>query len=589
MSNTPENTSVIETLLKEGIAAARLGEREIARDRLHKVIELDRNNEKAWFWLAAVVETIAERRQCLESVLLINPNNQRAQTLLEQIEQATQLAGSQVASRSRGAMATIAVAGAVLIGAVFFLALSLLGGDDNGDTTDPTSVTDANIAAVVEDATSQPVAPPTATETPAVVATATITFTPRPTLPPLATSTSTPTLAPANTALPIVPAEGIEGRLLVTSGRFFFSAPDYQQIFLVPVNNVEQRVQVAPDIVRAQMMSANPNADRFVTEQFNSGQNNVTLQLINFNGTNSISLNRYWDRPALSEQRTPRWSPVAAEIVFVAKTGFDRQNNLYIVDVSGDLNAPPPEVDPDDPEATLPPPAIMQLTNTEDVDETWPAWSPDGQRVVYVADTALTGFDSIDLRIIDVATRDIYALTTDGLGVIESMPNWGGPDGNQIVYSVINPDGTSDIWIVDASLAVLLEEGPSEPETPPTEEAVEPSDDPVEVVPPDETSEETPTPTPTATLTPTPTPTPTATPTEVPVDVSVVSGSLLIDLGPQDIMPIWSPDGRYIVFSSNKANDANDFDVYVYDFETGNVFLILEQPESREVAFDWFE
>ncbi|PJF43747.1 MAG: hypothetical protein CUN55_07495 [Phototrophicales bacterium] len=579
MSDTPKNeqdkneivdtNDVIANLLKEGIAAARLGDRETARNRLRQVIELDRNNEKAWFWLAAVVETVEERRQCLESVLLINPNNQRAQTLLEQIEHAKSLVESKTKSGGRSGIIAIAVGAAILIATISFGILTILG---NGDDEDKgTAATD--VVAVAPTNT----VPPTQSNT----LIPTNTATPRPTLPPMATSTPTSTPLPTNTPLPTLSTDNISGQLFIISGDFFFSAPEYQQLFILPLDDPTQLLSVTGQNVRGRVMSVSPNADKFVTEQYNSGQDIITLQVININGTESISLSRYWDRPLLTQQKTPRWSPNTPQIVFVGKTGFDREHDLYVIAVSGELDPEIPEVDPNDPDATPPPSPLVRMTMTEDVDETWPAWSPDGKYLVYVADTSLSGTGGVDLRMLDIQTLDVYAITNDGLDVVESMPNWGGPNGNLIVYSATNPDGTSDIWIVDASQAYFLETTsiPDVVETA-TPDTIESPDAPSETATPIEES----------TLVPTEEPTSNDIATSEPnEDVDILSGMLLIDLGPQDIMPIWSPDGRYIVFSSNTVENPRDFDIYIYDYETGELFSVLVIPDSREVAYDWFE
>lgn len=68
----------IETRLERGIEAAKAGENERARDILVHVIELDQYNERAWLWLSAVVETVIDKRVCLENVLFINPDNAQA-------------------------------------------------------------------------------------------------------------------------------------------------------------------------------------------------------------------------------------------------------------------------------------------------------------------------------------------------------------------------------------------------------------------------------------------------------------------------------------------------------------------------------
>ena len=75
----------IKRLLQEGREAARQGDKATARDRFEQVTELDENNERAWFYLASVVDTDEERRICLTNVLVINPNNERAQELMEKL------------------------------------------------------------------------------------------------------------------------------------------------------------------------------------------------------------------------------------------------------------------------------------------------------------------------------------------------------------------------------------------------------------------------------------------------------------------------------------------------------------------------
>lgn len=71
--------------LQAGIAAAKAGNRAAARELLEGVLAQDSQNELAWVWLAGVVNTIAERRVCLERVLAINPHNEVARRALLQL------------------------------------------------------------------------------------------------------------------------------------------------------------------------------------------------------------------------------------------------------------------------------------------------------------------------------------------------------------------------------------------------------------------------------------------------------------------------------------------------------------------------
>lgn len=67
-----------EKLLQEGIAAAKAGKRDAARTALMQVVEVDERNERAWLWLAGVVDDPADQRVCLENVLDLNPENTQA-------------------------------------------------------------------------------------------------------------------------------------------------------------------------------------------------------------------------------------------------------------------------------------------------------------------------------------------------------------------------------------------------------------------------------------------------------------------------------------------------------------------------------
>ncbi len=72
-----------EELLRQGIDAARSGQRDTARALLMRVVEADERNELAWLWLSAVVDDPEDQRICLENVLDINPQNMQARRGIE--------------------------------------------------------------------------------------------------------------------------------------------------------------------------------------------------------------------------------------------------------------------------------------------------------------------------------------------------------------------------------------------------------------------------------------------------------------------------------------------------------------------------
>jgi len=70
-------------LLQQGIALAKAGHSEQARNILLQVIELDERNESAWLWLSGVVDSDDDRAVALGNVLVINPNNEWAKRGLQ--------------------------------------------------------------------------------------------------------------------------------------------------------------------------------------------------------------------------------------------------------------------------------------------------------------------------------------------------------------------------------------------------------------------------------------------------------------------------------------------------------------------------
>lgn len=68
----------VEAMVREGINAFKTGRKDEARALLLKATELDQYNEQAWLWLSGLMDTPEDQRTCLENVLAINPENERA-------------------------------------------------------------------------------------------------------------------------------------------------------------------------------------------------------------------------------------------------------------------------------------------------------------------------------------------------------------------------------------------------------------------------------------------------------------------------------------------------------------------------------
>jgi len=77
----------VDELLRQGISAARTGQRERARDLLMRVLEQDQENATAWLWLGGVVDSLEEQEICLENVLALDPTHDAARKGLAWVRQ----------------------------------------------------------------------------------------------------------------------------------------------------------------------------------------------------------------------------------------------------------------------------------------------------------------------------------------------------------------------------------------------------------------------------------------------------------------------------------------------------------------------
>lgn len=87
-------TANIDAMVTAAIKAYRAGKKAEARALLEKATDLDPNNEQAWMWMSAVVDSNEDQRICLENVLYINPNNGDAKRGLEILAAKTRSGGA---------------------------------------------------------------------------------------------------------------------------------------------------------------------------------------------------------------------------------------------------------------------------------------------------------------------------------------------------------------------------------------------------------------------------------------------------------------------------------------------------------------
>jgi hypothetical protein len=73
--------------LKDGVAAAQAGNRVRGRDLLLQVVQAERDNETAWWWLAHCADSAHEQMRALEQVVRLNPAHAEAQAALLRLRQ----------------------------------------------------------------------------------------------------------------------------------------------------------------------------------------------------------------------------------------------------------------------------------------------------------------------------------------------------------------------------------------------------------------------------------------------------------------------------------------------------------------------
>ena len=76
----------LEQLLQLGIRTARQGNKQSARVIFQQVLDANKNEERAWIWMAWAAENDVDRRRYLETVLKLNPRNEKAKQYLAELE-----------------------------------------------------------------------------------------------------------------------------------------------------------------------------------------------------------------------------------------------------------------------------------------------------------------------------------------------------------------------------------------------------------------------------------------------------------------------------------------------------------------------
>ncbi|MBO9309358.1 MAG: PD40 domain-containing protein [Chloroflexi bacterium] len=527
MTTSPTESSDprVERLLREGIAAARAGDKQTARAKLREVVALDQNNERGWFWLASVAETLEERRTCLGNVIVINPNNEKAKQMLERISfSAVSPPYSQsdaAQHKERDALIrTAVIVGLGVVGALALL-IFLLGSD-----SEPPLPTVAAIATATPDDSLR-----TAT---ALAAAAFITQTANAEgtrlarqLPPTWTPLPSPTLrgGPSPTPLPSPPF-ALAGRLIVQYGTPL-TRDGYLPLFLYDLATGQMTPLTGRE--RGDYGRFIPDGRRFAYARLVSGARpQLLLRIANLNGSQPQELSSFWrNQPPLADQAMLSVARNGEGLVFVARNVTaenDPTSDVYHLPLSFVRRAaePTPVIAPGvspTPEPTAAPLQVRRVTARESGVNTWAALSPDGSQIAFVSDRTDIGGDGHDIYVVPVneTFAPERALTSDGDAMIESGLQWS-PDGWQLLFSAGAPNSArADLFLINADGSGRR--------------------------------------------------------------------TLVEDFG-ECIRPVWSPDGQYVVFSSKRSGK---WELYVVVVESGEIYQLSQTTEDVIIATDWSE
>lgn len=504
----PETPLSAAQLLQQGIEAARAGDRAEARRLLDQVVTLDERHEVAWFWLAAVADSVDEKRAFLAKVIAINPLNDRARRLLEQLESAAAQAdtppaeaapavpptpAAPEAAEPRALNMALIVGVLAVLGLAIVIALLLNQGDDSPpesadappvdlsgiqpqQPTQPAASDESQAEAPADAGESATPSGPTRTPVP--------TWTPAPSATPVARDAATP-LAAAPT--------GLSGRIVMRSGPVL--GDDRLQPIVLAAPDGSQARTVSEGGERGTAPALSPGG-RYLTYVEMTSTREQLLKVIPLDRPGATW---FWGgTPRLDRQDMPTWSPDGNWIAFVASSFNDQLPDLYRVTgfASGE-------------------PALERLTQDNSI-ESWPSFSPNGTQIVYAVDMSPSG-GATELRILDIPSGQVRNLTGNGAALIESSPDWS-PNPNQpyIVFQAQEEGAAhTDIYWVPA-------DGSAPPEK-------------------------------------------------------------IIESESSEIHPRFSPDGRYILFSSDRAGN---WDVFLYEIASGEIFQVTTGA-TVDIATDW--
>lgn len=431
--------------LREGIAAARRGDRNTGRNLLQQVIDADPDNELAWIWLASCLTDPAARREALQRVLQINPDNARAQQALQRLGSASggvsadtidrlrqtardEAAAAPQARRAGSGGGNSLLIGGLLIGGALIAALlivtqlpALLEGDNTPPTATPAPlrVMAPTSAARIVTPTLPP--PPTATLPPYEGTSL------APTLPPPFTATPLPSDTPPPPPSP-TPYPQAEFVLYYTSLAEGQSAPN-----LYRISGEGGEAELVARDVRDPAIGLSQGGPqiafvRDVTiEDAETGESTTFPELF-VAPLDNLDAARQITEIRSTVLASPSWSPEGLEIIFVSD--FDGDEDIWYVTPDGEN--------------------LRKLTENDGIDRE-PDWRPVIGSRQFVLASDRDSFGSTEIYLATITEPGVempMERITDNVNS-SSAPRWNS-NGSRIAF-ISDRQGDPDVYIMDAN------------------------------------------------------------------------------------------------------------------------------------------
>lgn len=455
----------LSELLQQGMNAARDGQKTQARAIFQQIVEQDPDNERAWYWLASVMDTDDERVYALGKVLQINPGNARAREILDRLqarydvpvesdgggdEDDVLAGGSGALDRLQEIIPgidrrmLIMAGGALGVIVVLIIALVAVIASNNNRAAREQAALEMAMQATRDQVAVEQTATISALETESAELESQGEFTGpavagRATLPP----TWTPMMQDAGAgmgaeATPLPTAIGsplFTGRLLGVSGADMLGL-GFVPVVEVPLDGSAPRTLYDD---RGGSPDMSPQGDRLIYTVYSAGTREQGLQLSWMDGSRQPELlSQLLGTRVLQKADFASFSPDGSRLAFSAREPGTTNNDIYIVSLT-QVGAPDGGGNLD---------ALQRLTDGS-VNSTMPVWG-DSTRLIYVSDARVNG-GQVDLKLFDMSTGASDFLTSDGNTLIEEFPDIS-PNGQQVAFAAASPASPDDVDIYIQSL-----------------------------------------------------------------------------------------------------------------------------------------